>query len=63
MNFKQFLGSAALTFLVTLVTALVVTFLWNFFVHNAGRVDWETSFILAIIYGVVFPLSRSLEKK
>jgi hypothetical protein len=41
-------------FVVTLVAANVVTVMWNLIFHNSVKVDWETSFRFAIIFGIVF---------
>jgi hypothetical protein len=63
MNIKKFLAGFAITFVVTLVATVVVTFLWSLIFHGAGAVDWETSFRFAVIFGIVFPLSRVWESK
>ncbi len=63
MSITKFLADFAITFAVTLAATVVVTFLWNLIFHGAGAVDWETSFRFAIIFGVVFPLSRAWESK
>jgi len=63
MNIRQLLTDVALTFVVTLVTAVVVTFLWNYFRHGVSMVDWETAFLFAIIFAIALPLTRALEKK
>lgn len=52
-----------LTFAITLVTGGIVTLLWNLIIEKAGAViDWKTSFVMAIIIGIVIPLSRTKEK-
>lgn len=63
MSIKKILADFAITFVVTLVATVVVTFLWSLIFHEAGAVDWETSFRFAIIFGIVFPLSRAWESK
>jgi hypothetical protein len=48
-----------ITFALTLVVTIVVTLLWNLIIDKSGaNVDWKTSFMLAIIIGIVIPLSR-----
>jgi hypothetical protein len=61
MNIKQSLTDFVVFFAVTLVVTIVVTFLWNFLVHGSPLVDWETSFRLAIIFGIVLPLVKARE--
>ena len=45
------------TFAVTFVTAVVVTFLWSLVFAGAGSVDWETALVLAIAIGVAVPVA------
>ena len=61
MNAKKFLADFGLTFVVAFLVAVLVTFIWSLMVHGAGGVDWETSFRLAIILGIVLPLTRSFQ--
>jgi len=49
-------------FLITLTIAIFVTYLWNLIVHSYGLVDWETSFRLAIIFGIVFGIINTKEQ-
>lgn len=52
-----------ITFAITLVTAGIVTLLWNLLIEKAGAViDWKTSFIMAIIIGIAIPLAKVREK-
>lgn len=52
-----------LTFAVTLVTAVVVTFLWSLIADGAGVVDWQISFVLAIAIGVAVPVSHAAQRR
>jgi len=36
MNAKKFLADFGLTFVITFVAAVLVTFLWNLIVHGTG---------------------------
>jgi hypothetical protein len=45
------------------VTAAVVTFLWNVIGHGESTVDWETSFRLAIIFGIILTWAKSRETR
>ena len=58
MKLKELLFDFIETFAVTLVVAALVTFLYGLIVHGVGAVDWETSFRLAIILGIVLSWMR-----
>jgi hypothetical protein len=55
MNMKKFAVEFAITFAVTFGVSIVVTYLYSLIVHGPGGIDWETSFRLAIIFGIVLP--------
>jgi len=57
MRARQFLARFATTFILVLVVAAVVSWLWSQFADGSGQVDWESSFRLAVILGVVVPLA------
>ena len=61
MNIKQFLVGFATIFALTLVVAAIVSFLYSLIVHGTGVFDWELAFRLAIIFGLVLPITRALE--
>jgi len=63
MNFAKFARNFAITFAVVLVVSVIVTFLYSLIVHGAGVIDWETSFRLAIILGIVLAWIQQREKK
>jgi len=63
MKIKKLLIGFATTFVVTLVVAAIVTYLWNLGVHGQSVVDWETSFRLAIILGIALPVHRAMTSK
>jgi len=50
-------------FAITLISAAMVTFLWNFIGHGESAVDWETSIRIAIIFGIVMTWLKSRETK
>ena len=58
MNAKKFLADFGLTFVIAFAVTVVVTFVWNLVVHGTSGVDWKTSFRLAIILGIVLPLTK-----
>lgn len=63
MNMKEGLIDFVSTFLIVLVVASLVTCLWNLSFHDSGTVDWETSFRLAIIFGIVLPWVKARERQ
>ena len=63
MKIKGFLIGFVTTFAVTLAVAAIVTYLWNLGVHGQSAVDWETSFRLAIILGIILPVTRGMTSK
>ncbi len=58
MNTRQFLLDVALTILVTFGVTAAVTYGYSLVVHGTGIIDWETAFSLALVLGIVLPLSR-----
>ena len=63
MNIKKLVVEFGTVFAVTLVTVALVTFLWNLIGHGKSRVDWETSFRFAIIFGILLTWVKSRESK
>ncbi|HSQ27569.1 MAG TPA: hypothetical protein VLM80_10645 [Anaerolineales bacterium] len=63
MNIKKLVVEFVTIFAVALVTAALVTFLWNFIGHGESSVDWETSFRFAIIFGIILTWAKSREVK
>lgn len=63
MNVKGLAVNVVATFAVVLVVAVVVTYLWNLSMHGAGNADWETSFRLAVIFGIALPTAEALRLK
>jgi len=63
MKIKKLLIDFITTFAVVLVVSAIVSFLYSLIVHGSGVVDWDTSFRLAIIFGIALPLIKSREGK
>jgi hypothetical protein len=63
MDIKRMLLDFVSSFLLVLVVASVVTYLWNLIFEGAGAVEWETSFRLAIIFGIVLPWIKARERR
>jgi hypothetical protein len=57
MNVKRLLTHIGVTFVLVFVVAAVVSWLWSLVAHGSGAVDWESTFRLAVILGLVIPLA------
>jgi len=60
---KDSLIHFGITFVVTLVVCAIVTFLYSLIAHGEGVVDWDTSVLFAVIFGIVLPIHRALTSK
>jgi hypothetical protein len=63
MNINKLLVEFGTVFAVSLVTAAVVTFLWNLIGHDETSVDWELSFLFAIMFGIILTWIKSRDAK
>lgn len=63
MDLIKVLADAAITFVIVLVVAAVVTFFYSLIAHGSGAVDWETAFRFAIILAIVLPWLKARDRK
>jgi len=63
MNLKKILISFVLGFAITLIVSSSVTYLYSLGFYQTAQIDWETSFLLAIILGVIFPVIEARKGK
>jgi uncharacterized membrane protein YesL len=64
MKAKDFILRFVLVFIVAFLVNAILSLLWNYFIRERGfDVAWEQSFRLALILGIVIPLSQALGKK
>jgi uncharacterized membrane protein YphA (DoxX/SURF4 family) len=63
MGLKTAIGAFTKIFAITLLVTCLVTFLWNLFFHGAGKIDWETSFLFAILFGITIPIVDFLKRR
>lgn len=63
MNIKKLLPDFVTVFAITLLVSVIVTLLWNLSVHGVRTVDWETSFRLAVIFGVLVTWMETQRRK
>jgi hypothetical protein len=57
MRVKSFIAHFAITFGLAFVVSALVSWLWAVIRHGGGSADWETSFRLAVILGIVIPIT------
>ena len=59
MIIKHFVLRFLITFGITLITTVLVTLFWNYFIKGNGlKVDWETSFRISLVFAIVIPLTQ-----
>ena len=63
MNIKTLLFDFVRVFLIVFFVASIITYLWNLIFHAEGLVDWDTSFQLAIILGIVLTWEMSRKRQ
>jgi len=63
MNVKKVLISFIIGFAITFIVSCLVTYLYSLGFHETAKIDWETSFQLAIIFGIVFPVMEARKGK
>lgn len=63
MKIKKLAIEFGTVFAVSLVSAIVVTFLWNLIGHGESVVDWETSARFAVIFSIILTWAKSRERK
>jgi hypothetical protein len=63
MKIINFLRDFAITFVIVFIVSMIVSYIYSLIAHSAGAVDWEASFQFAIIFGIVLPAVRIVEKR
>jgi len=56
---KNWAVEVGFVFATTLLVSIVVTFVWNLATRAEVAVDWETSFVMAVVLGIALPLARA----
>lgn len=63
MKIKGFIKGFLITFGIVLIANILITLSWNYFMTDKGPViDWETSFRMALLFGIIIPLSQISNK-
>lgn len=63
MIFKKVLVSFVVYFVITLIVSSLVTYLYSLGFHDTAKIDWSTTFQLAVILGVIFPIMELRKEK
>ena len=63
MNAKTVFWDFLANFSLTIVVGAVVTFLWSLIAHGSGIIDWEISFVLAMVMSIVLASRKIQELK
>ena len=63
MKIKRFLIHFVIIFALVFVVNPIVIYVWNIIRHGEGSFNWQTTFVLAIVLGIVLPLVGAWESK
>ena len=63
MKTMKFLRDFAITFVIVFIISTIVSYLYGLIADGAGSVDWGASIRLAIIFGIIFPAIRIIERR
>ena len=63
MKIKKFLIQFVIYFSLLFVVTAIVTYLWDLIFHGAGAINWQLSFTLAIIVGIILAVERARKSK
>ena len=63
MEIKKLLIGFITYFSITLIVTTGVTYIWSLLFREIASIDWETSFRLAIVFGIVFSIIEVKKKK
>ena len=63
MNAKIVFWDFLANFSLTIVVGAVVTFLWSLIAHGSGIINWEISFLMAVVMSSVLASRKMQELK
>jgi hypothetical protein len=63
MNFKKVLINFIIGFGITLIVSGSVTYFYSLGFHETAKIDWATSFRLAITFGILFTVIEARKRK
>ena len=62
MDFKKIVIEFIIVFAISLLATLGINILWSWVFHGVAKIDWETSFRFAILFGIIFPIINSRKR-
>lgn len=63
MKIKDFALRFLISFTAGFIATVLVTLIWNYLIKGSGLiVDWETSFRMAFVFGIVIPFTQISKK-
>lgn len=63
MKKLTFLRDFVITCVITFIVSVIVSYFYSLIAHDTGTVDWESSIRFTIIFGLIFPSIRAIDKK
>jgi hypothetical protein len=63
MSFQNILRGFVVYFVLVFAVSAAVGYLYSLIAHGQGIIDWESSFRLAFIFGIVLPMVHELERR
>jgi hypothetical protein len=63
MGIKKLAIEFVTVFAIALMTSAMVTLLWNIIGHGVIAIDWETSFLFAVLFGILLAWTKWRETK
>ena len=63
MKIINFFRDFVIIFAIVFIVSTIVSYFYSLIAHGAGSVDWEASIRFAIIFGIIFPAIRIIDKR
>jgi hypothetical protein len=63
MNAKKGLLTFLLVFSIVLLLGMGISYLWSLFFHAEAAINWETSFQLSLIMGIILGIVEGRRKQ
>ena len=63
MKTLNFLRDFVITCVITFIVSVIVSYFYSLIANGIGTIDWETSIRLGIIFGIIFPSIRRIDKR
>jgi len=63
MKILTFLRDFVIICIITFIVSTIVSYFYSLIAHGTGTIDWEASIRFAIIFGIIFPSIRVIDKR